>query len=60
MAKKPRADGNPNIVKLCIFPSHIKRMPFPYSGDKDRVIVPFHAQVFNSSGSMSYDYGFNN
>ena len=53
-------DSYPEDGKLCIFPSHIKHMPFPYNGDKDRVIVSFHAQVFNSSGSMSYDYSFNN
>ncbi len=53
-------DSYPEDGKLCIFPSHIKHMPFPYNGEKDRVIVSFHAQVFNSSGSMSYDYSFNN
>ena len=53
-------DSFPEDGKLCIFPSHIKHMPFPYSGEEDRVIVSFHAQVFNSSGTQSYDYGFNN
>ena len=53
-------DSFPEDGKLCIFPSHIKHMPFPYSGEEDRVIVSFHAQVFNSSGTQSYNYGFNN
>ncbi len=39
---------------------HIKHMPFPYNGAEDRVIVSFHAQVYDSSGSQNYDYGFNN
>lgn len=30
-------------------------MPFPYAGDEDRVIVSFHAQVYNAGGSQSYD-----
>jgi len=53
-------DSYPEDGKLCLFPSHIKHMPFPYSGTEDRVIVSFHAQVFNSSGTQNYDYGFNN
>jgi hypothetical protein len=35
-------------------------MPFPYNGAEDRVIVSFHAQVFNASGAQNYDYGFSN
>lgn len=47
--------------KLAIFPSHIKHMAFPYNGDSDRVIVSFHAQVFNSSSKgQSYDYSMSN
>ena len=53
-------DSYPEDGKLCIFPSHIKHMPFPYNGKEDRVIVSFHAQVFNASGKMGYDYGFSN
>ena len=53
-------DSFPEDGKLCVFPSHIKHMPFPYNGKEDRVIVSFHAQVFNSSGTQNYDYGFNN
>ena len=53
-------DSYPEDGKLCIFPAHIKHMPFPYKGTEDRVIVSFHAQVFNSSGTQSYSYGFNN
>ncbi|MDH3635254.1 MAG: 2OG-Fe(II) oxygenase family protein [Gammaproteobacteria bacterium] len=53
-------DSYPEDGKLCVFPSHIKHMPFPYNGAKDRVIVSFHAQVFNSSGTQNYDYSFNN
>jgi hypothetical protein len=43
-----------------VFPSHIKHMPFPYDGEEDRVIVSFHAQVYNASGTQNYDYSFNN
>lgn len=53
-------DSYPEDGKLCVFPSHIKHMPFPYSGKEDRVIVSFHAQVFNSSGSQNYEYSFSN
>ena len=53
-------DSYPQDGKLCIFPAHIKHMPFPYAGERDRVIVSFHAQVFDSSGNMSYNYGFQN
>ena len=53
-------DSYPQDGKLCIFPAHIKHMPFPYIGDEDRVIVSFHAQVYNASGSQNYDYGFSN
>ena len=53
-------DSFPEDGKLCVFPSHIKHMPFPYSGEEDRVIVSFHAQVFNSSGTQNYGYSYNN
>jgi uncharacterized protein (TIGR02466 family) len=53
-------DSYPQDGKLCIFPSHIKHMPFPYDGKEDRVIVSFHAQVYNSSGTQNYDYSFSN
>ena len=53
-------DSYPQDGKLCIFPSHIKHMPFPYNGERDRVIVSFHAQVFNASGTQDYEYSFNN
>ncbi|MDH3217989.1 MAG: 2OG-Fe(II) oxygenase family protein [Gammaproteobacteria bacterium] len=53
-------DSYPEDGKLCVFPSHIKHMPFPYAGKEDRVIVSFHAQVFNAGGTMNYDYSFNN
>lgn len=53
-------DSYPEDGKLCIFPAHIKHMPFPYNGEEDRVIVSFHAQVFNASGTQNYDYSFSN
>ena len=53
-------DSYPEDGKLCVFPAHIKHMPFPYNGEEDRVIVSFHAQVFNASGTQNYDYSFNN
>ncbi len=46
-------DGN-----LIIFPSYLKHMAFPYNGEKDRIIVSFHAQV-NSDSEVKYKYGFN-
>ena len=46
-------DGN-----LIIFPSYLKHMAFPYNGEKDRIIVSFHAQV-NSDSEVKYNYGFN-
>lgn len=53
-------DSYPQDGKLVVFPSHIKHMAFPYDGKEDRVIVSFHAQVFNSKGVMDYDYDMNN
>ncbi len=43
---------------LIIFPSYLKHMAFPYNGEKDRIIVSFHAQV-NSDSEIQYKYGFN-
>lgn len=53
-------DSYPENGKLCIFPAHLKHMPFPYNGEEDRVIVSFHAQVYDSSGKQNYNYGFSN
>jgi len=50
-------DSYPEDGKLVIFPPHIKHMPFPYSGEKDRVIVSFHARIHNPSG---FKYGYSN
>ena len=50
-------DSYPEDGKLVVFPPHIKHMPFPYSGEKDRVIVSFHAQVHTPDG-FSYGYSF--
>ena len=52
-------DSYPQDGKLCIFPSHLKHMVYPYNGEKDRVIVSFHAQVHNSKG-LQYNYSFGN
>ena len=53
-------DSYPQDGKLCVFPSYLKHMVFPYNGAEDRVIVSFHAQVFDSKGGMSYDYDMTN
>ena len=53
-------DSYPQDGKLCIFPSYLKHMAFPYDGADDRVIVSFHAQLFNSDGGMAYSYSMNN
>jgi len=50
-------DSYPRDGGLVVFPSHIKHMAFPYQGDKDRVIVSFHAQV-NSDDGRLYRYEF--
>lgn len=52
-------DSFPQDGKLCIFPSHLKHMVYPYNGEKDRVIVSFHAQVHNAKG-LEYKYSFGN
>lgn len=52
-------DSYPQDGKLCVFPSHLKHMVYPYNGDKDRVIVSFHAQIHNEKG-MAYNYSFGN
>ena len=53
-------DSYPQDGKLVVFPAHIKHMAFPYNGEQDRVIVSFHAELYNSSGVMNYEYGFSN
>ena len=51
-------DVLPEDGKLVVFPSHVKHMPFPYVGDKDRIIVSFHAQV-NGDKPLKLGYKFN-
>jgi len=50
-------DSYPENGKLVVFPPHLKHMPFPYDGEKDRVIVSFHARIHNS-GDFKYNYSF--
>ncbi len=50
-------DSYPQDGNLVVFPSHLKHMVFPYAGEKDRVIVSFHAQVLGDQ-ELRYDYGF--
>ncbi len=40
-----------------MFPSYLKHMVFPYSGEQDRVIVSFHAQV-DGEKELQYRYQF--
>lgn len=51
-------DSVPEDGKLVIFPSYLKHMPYPYIGDKDRIVVSFHAQV-NSPKPVRLGYSFN-
>ena len=51
-------DSVPEDGKLVVFPSHLKHMPYPYVGDKDRIIVSFHAQV-NGDKPLKLGYKFN-
>jgi hypothetical protein len=48
----------PEDGSLVVFPSHLKHMAFPYQGEKDRIIVSFHAQV-NSKTEIKYNYSLN-
>ena len=48
----------PEDGMLVIFPSYLKHMAFPYKGEKNRVVVSFHAQV-NSATPIEYHYAFN-
>lgn len=50
-------DSVPEDGKLVIFPSYLKHMPFPYIGEKDRVIVSFHAGVIGDR-KMQMNYSF--
>ena len=50
-------DVYPENGKLVVFPSHLKHMVFPYQGEKDRVIVSFHA-VVDTPQPQRYQYGF--
>ncbi len=50
-------DSVPEDGKLVIFPSYLKHMPFPYVGEKDRVIVSFHAGV-SADKKMKMNYSF--
>lgn len=50
-------DSYPRDGGLVVFPAHTKHMAFPYQGEKDRVIISFHAQVNSSEGRL-YKYDF--
>ena len=50
-------DSFPADGKIAVFPSYLKHMVFPYSGEQDRVIVSFHAQVDGES-ELQYNYQF--
>lgn len=50
-------DSYPEDGKIAVFPSYLKHMVFPYSGEPDRVIVSFHAQVEGES-DLQYNYQF--
>ena len=50
-------DSVPEDGKLVIFPSYLKHMPFPYVGERDRVIVSFHAGI-STSRKMKMNYSF--
>ncbi|MGI9310535.1 MAG: putative 2OG-Fe(II) oxygenase [bacterium] len=51
-------DCYPQDGMLCVFPSHLKHMVFPYQGEQDRIIVSFHA-VVDADQALRYDYSFN-
>lgn len=50
-------DAYPEDGKLVVFPAHLKHMVFPYNGERDRVIVSFHAQVLGNA-ELRYGYSF--
>ncbi len=50
-------DSFPEDGKIAVFPSYLKHMAFPCSGEQDRVIVSFHAQVDGES-ELQYSYQF--
>ena len=53
-------DSYPQDGKICVFPSHLKHMIYPYNGVQDRIVVSFHAQLYNAKGVMNYGYGMSN
>ncbi|MDC1287567.1 2OG-Fe(II) oxygenase family protein [Gammaproteobacteria bacterium] len=50
-------DSFPQDGKIAVFPSYLKHMVFPYSGEQDRVIISFHAQV-DGEKELQYRYQF--
>ena len=50
-----RWDSYPEDGVLVVFPSHIKHMAFPYVGEKDRVVVSFHAKVIGEDFKYNYE-----
>lgn len=50
-------DSYPEDGKLCVFPSHLKHMVFPYQGDKDRIIVSFNA-IVDGDAPLRHNYAF--
>lgn len=50
-------DSYPEDGRLCVFPSHLKHMVFPYQGEQDRIIVSFHA-IVDADEDLRYDYAF--
>lgn len=51
-------DSFPEDGKIVVFPSYLKHMVFPYQGERDRVVVSFHAQIHGEK-ALSYGYEFN-
>ena len=50
-------DSYPEDGKLVVFPSYLKHMALPYQGEKDRIIVSFHA-VVDTDTELRYNYAF--
>jgi uncharacterized protein (TIGR02466 family) len=50
-------DSYPEDGMLCIFPSYLKHMVFPYQGEQDRIIVSFHGTV-DTEEELRYGYSF--
>ncbi|MGB8337767.1 MAG: TIGR02466 family protein [Burkholderiales bacterium] len=54
--QKNTLDIQPEEGSLVLFPSYLPHKAMPYTGEKDRIVLSFNAQIHSSSGDKVYPY----